>query len=244
MGCARQSPDRPLGLLRGPGPDEHPAARRRARGIATHHPARHRSPQRGRNTGVRGLGRLGGFELLDGFTSELLTARHRSPHRNAGGSIKRALVGRRRAAGGSPRCSARTTGRTALPSSRSPGAAWARTVAEPRCSTCSPSESGSRSSARRTPPHPDRPGRSPSRQRHAIRRKPRPVLPAGRPRYPAAPGFAPVTSVTATHRSWAAEASIASHTACTAAPWPNPGLHGASGQPSSRSAAWLPNEEP
>jgi predicted DNA-binding transcriptional regulator YafY len=37
-------------------------------------------------------GRLGGFELLDGFTSELLTARHRSQHRNVGGSIKRALV--------------------------------------------------------------------------------------------------------------------------------------------------------
>ena len=46
----------------------------------------------------------------------------------------------------------------------------------------------------------------------------------------------PVTSLTATHRPCAAEASIASQTACTAAPWPNPGLHGASGQPSSRSA--------
>ena len=37
-------------------------------------------------------GRLGGFELLDGFTSELLTARHPSPRRNADASIRRARL--------------------------------------------------------------------------------------------------------------------------------------------------------
>src|SRR5580692_3802739 len=52
------------------------------------------------------------------------------------------------------------------------------------------------------------------------------------------------TSPTLTQRLEADEVSIASHTAWTMAPSRNPGLHGASGQPSSRSAAWLANEEP
>src|SRR4029077_2006643 len=52
------------------------------------------------------------------------------------------------------------------------------------------------------------------------------------------------TSLMLTQWPEAAEVSIASHTAWTAAPSRNPGLHGPSGQPSSRSAAWLANEEP
>ena len=37
-------------------------------------------------------GRLGGFELLGGFTSELLTARHPSPRRNADAGNRRARL--------------------------------------------------------------------------------------------------------------------------------------------------------
>src|SRR5260370_40875492 len=52
------------------------------------------------------------------------------------------------------------------------------------------------------------------------------------------------TSLTLTQRPEAAEVSIASHTAWTAAPSAKFGRHGASGQPSSRSAACLANEDP
>ena len=56
-------------------------------------------------------------------------------------------------------------------------------------------------------------------------------------------GF-PVISLMVTHRSWAAEVSMAAQTACAAAPSSKPGVHGAPGQPSSRSATWLTKLEP
>jgi hypothetical protein len=58
------------------------------------------------------------------------------------------------------------------------------------------------------------------------------------------PAAEPVMSLSGTQPRPAAEASIASQTACTAAPCAKPGDQAASGQPSSRSAAWLANDEP
>ena len=53
-----------------------------------------------------------------------------------------------------------------------------------------------------------------------------------------------VTAPILTQWPEAAEVSIASQTACTAAPSRKPGVHGVSGQPSSRSATWFANDAP
>src|SRR5437870_1251274 len=53
-----------------------------------------------------------------------------------------------------------------------------------------------------------------------------------------------MTSATSTQRRSAADRSIASQTAWTAAPWAKSGSHGLSGQRSSRSPRWLTKLEP
>ena len=77
-------------------------------------------------------GRLGGFQLLDGFTSELLGSRHRSPQRPAAGGIQRAQVrisprGRRLAAlSGRPEGIRIRRGRQPVPGREDWTEAWVR----------------------------------------------------------------------------------------------------------------------